>query len=153
MLTDLETIAKSVRKRIFQFKTKAKAGHLASCLSCVDIAVSLYRDAPLAARHGKYPPARGGETAGNTGVHVLGLYRNLHRRLGGRGAGQVPAPVLPRRGQGWTGDRAGATVSRSMGPEDSDGRRPLGRGDPHPAGRAGSDLPAVNPRIRFIDDP
>jgi len=41
---ELEKIAKSVRKRIFEFKTKSGAGHLASCLSSVDIAVSLYYD-------------------------------------------------------------------------------------------------------------
>ena len=36
--------AKSVRKRIFKFKTESRYGHLASCLSCVDIMVSLYFD-------------------------------------------------------------------------------------------------------------
>ena len=41
---NLSEKAKSVRKRIFEFKTKSKYGHLASCLSCVDIAVSLYFD-------------------------------------------------------------------------------------------------------------
>lgn len=41
---ELEQRAKSVRKRIFQFKTKTGAGHLASCLSCVDIVASLYYD-------------------------------------------------------------------------------------------------------------
>ena len=40
----LEEIAKSVRKRIFKFKTKSGYGHLASCLSCVDILASLYYD-------------------------------------------------------------------------------------------------------------
>ena len=40
----LEKNAKSVRKRIFEFKTRTKFGHLASCLCCVDILVSLYRD-------------------------------------------------------------------------------------------------------------
>ena len=40
----LETLAKSVRKRIFKFKTKSGYGHLASCLSCVDIVSSLYYD-------------------------------------------------------------------------------------------------------------
>ena len=40
----LEENAKSVRKRIFEFKTRTKFGHLASCLCCVDILVSLYRD-------------------------------------------------------------------------------------------------------------
>ena len=41
---DLEKAAKSVRKRIFEFKTRTKAGHLASCLSSVDILISLYFD-------------------------------------------------------------------------------------------------------------
>lgn len=41
---ELMKIAKSVRKRIFEFKTKSGSGHLASCLSCVDILVSLYFD-------------------------------------------------------------------------------------------------------------
>jgi len=41
---DLAKKAKSVRKRIFEFKTKSGYGHLASCLSCVDILVSLYHD-------------------------------------------------------------------------------------------------------------
>ncbi len=40
----LEEKAKSVRRRIFDFKTKTGAGHLASCLSCVDLMVSLYLD-------------------------------------------------------------------------------------------------------------
>ena len=40
----LEKIAKSVRRRIFKFKTDAGTGHLASCLSPVDILVSLYYD-------------------------------------------------------------------------------------------------------------
>jgi len=40
----LEKIAKSARKRIFNFKTKSGYGHLASCLSCVDILTSLYFD-------------------------------------------------------------------------------------------------------------
>jgi len=40
----LERLAKSVRKDIFQFKTKTGNGHLASCLCTVDIAVSLYYD-------------------------------------------------------------------------------------------------------------
>lgn len=40
----LDKIAKSVRKRIFKFKTKSGKGHLASCLSTVDILVSLYFD-------------------------------------------------------------------------------------------------------------
>lgn len=42
--TELEQKAKSVRKRIFEFKTRTGAGHLASCLSCVDIVASLYYD-------------------------------------------------------------------------------------------------------------
>lgn len=41
---ELERIAKSVRKRIFQFTTKSGFGHLASSLSCVDILTSLYYD-------------------------------------------------------------------------------------------------------------
>lgn len=41
---ELEKIAKSVRKRIFQFTTKTGWGHLASSLSCVDILASLYYD-------------------------------------------------------------------------------------------------------------
>ena len=41
---ELEENARSVRKRIFEFKTRTKFGHLASCLCCVDILVSLYRD-------------------------------------------------------------------------------------------------------------
>ena len=41
---ELKTIAKSVRKRIFNFKTRSGIGHLASCLSNVDILVSLYCD-------------------------------------------------------------------------------------------------------------
>ena len=40
----LEKISKSVRRRIFNFKTKSGIGHLASCLSNVDILVSLYND-------------------------------------------------------------------------------------------------------------
>ena len=41
---ELQKISKSVRKRIFNFKTKTGIGHLASCLSNVDILVSLYND-------------------------------------------------------------------------------------------------------------
>lgn len=41
---ELEQKAKSVRKRLFAFKTRTGAGHLASCLSCVDIVASLYYD-------------------------------------------------------------------------------------------------------------
>mgnify|MGYP005813085089 CR=1 FL=1 len=40
----LEELAKSARKKIFRFKTKSGYGHLASCLSCVDILASLYYD-------------------------------------------------------------------------------------------------------------
>lgn len=40
----LEEKSKYVRREIFNFKTKSKVGHLASCLSCVDIVVSLYYD-------------------------------------------------------------------------------------------------------------
>lgn len=40
----LEQYAKSVRKRIFQFKVKSRYGHLVTCLSVVDILVSLYKD-------------------------------------------------------------------------------------------------------------
>ena len=43
-MTVLEEKAQSVRRRIFDFKTKTGAGHLASCLSCVDLIVSLYCD-------------------------------------------------------------------------------------------------------------
>lgn len=42
--TELEKIAKSVRKEIFKFKTRTGNGHLASCLSTVDVIVSLYYD-------------------------------------------------------------------------------------------------------------
>lgn len=44
MSKKLENIAKSVRRRLFDFKTKSGAGHLASSLSVVDILVSLYFD-------------------------------------------------------------------------------------------------------------
>jgi transketolase len=40
----LEQKAKWVRKEIFKFKTKTGIGHLASCLSCVDLVVSLFYD-------------------------------------------------------------------------------------------------------------
>lgn len=43
-MENLKEKAQSVRRRIFDFKTKSGAGHLASCLSCVDIMVSLYCD-------------------------------------------------------------------------------------------------------------
>jgi len=49
----LEQIAKSVRKRIFEFKTKSGHGHLASCLSLVDILVSLYHDDETLFEHKK----------------------------------------------------------------------------------------------------
>jgi len=41
---ELKIKAKSVRKRIFDFKTRSGVGHLASCLSIVDALVSLYHD-------------------------------------------------------------------------------------------------------------
>ena len=41
---NLEKIAKSVRRRIFKFKTETGKGHLASCLSLVDLLVSMYYD-------------------------------------------------------------------------------------------------------------
>lgn len=41
---ELERVAKSVRRRIFEFKTKSGVGHLATCLSTVDILVSMYFD-------------------------------------------------------------------------------------------------------------
>ncbi len=40
----LEKIAKSVRKSIFEFKTRDGIGHLHTALSCVDILVSLFYD-------------------------------------------------------------------------------------------------------------
>ena len=43
-VSKLENYAKTVRRRIFDFKTKTATGHLASSLSCVDILVSLYKD-------------------------------------------------------------------------------------------------------------
>jgi transketolase len=45
--------AKFVRQRIFEFKTRSKFGHLASCLSCVDILVSLYYDKQTCFNHNK----------------------------------------------------------------------------------------------------
>ena len=48
---DLEQVAKSVRKRIFGFKTKSGKGHLASCLSTVDILVSMYYDEETSFSH------------------------------------------------------------------------------------------------------
>jgi len=50
-ISKLEELAKSVRKRIFNFKTKSGYGHLASCLSCVDIVASLYYDDDTAFNH------------------------------------------------------------------------------------------------------
>ena len=47
----LKQIAKSVRKRIFEFKTKSGKGHLASCLSTVDILVSMYYDGETSFNH------------------------------------------------------------------------------------------------------
>ena len=44
MNEELKTIAKSVRRRLFDFKTSSGIGHLASSLSIVDILVSLYYD-------------------------------------------------------------------------------------------------------------
>jgi len=40
----LKAKAKSVRQRIFDFKTTSGKGHLASCLSLVDVLVSMYCD-------------------------------------------------------------------------------------------------------------
>ena len=40
----LEEYALKVRREVFKFKTHTGIGHLASCLSCVDIVVSLYKD-------------------------------------------------------------------------------------------------------------
>jgi len=48
---ELNKKAKQIRKNIFQFKTQSGAGHLASCLSCVDIATSLYYDNKTAFDH------------------------------------------------------------------------------------------------------
>jgi transketolase len=44
MNEELKNIAKSVRRRIFDFKTSSGVGHLASSLSTVDILVSLHYD-------------------------------------------------------------------------------------------------------------
>jgi transketolase len=44
MNDDLIKIAKSVRRRIFDFKTSSGSGHLASSLSVVEILVSMYCD-------------------------------------------------------------------------------------------------------------
>jgi len=43
-ISDLDKYAKEVRRSIFNFKTSSGFGHLASCLSPVDILVSLYFD-------------------------------------------------------------------------------------------------------------
>ena len=43
-MLELNNIGKQVRKEIFEFKTNSGVGHLHSCLSCVDILVSLYYD-------------------------------------------------------------------------------------------------------------
>jgi|688.fasta_scaffold74734_2 transketolase len=42
--SELERLAKSFRKDIFEFKTNSGFGHLASSLSCVEILVSLFFD-------------------------------------------------------------------------------------------------------------
>lgn len=44
MNEELKIVAKSVRRRIFEFKTSSGVGHLASSLSVVDMLVSLYYD-------------------------------------------------------------------------------------------------------------
>ena len=51
--TELEKIAKSVRKEVFKFKTRTGNGHLASCLSTVDVIVSLYYDKQTPFDHNK----------------------------------------------------------------------------------------------------
>jgi transketolase len=51
--TELEKIAKSVRKEIFKFKTRTGNGHLASCLSPVEVVVSLYYDSKTTFDHKK----------------------------------------------------------------------------------------------------
>jgi transketolase len=43
-IEQLALIAKDVRREIFRFKTSSGYGHLASCLSCVDILTSIYMD-------------------------------------------------------------------------------------------------------------
>lgn len=43
-IQNLQEKAKYVRRELFDFKTTSKVGHLASCLSCVDILVSMYYD-------------------------------------------------------------------------------------------------------------
>ena len=44
-IEELQAKAKYVRRELFDFKTRSKVGHLATCLSSVDILVSLYYDA------------------------------------------------------------------------------------------------------------
>ena len=51
--TKLEKIAKSVRKSIFEFKTRDGIGHLHTALSCVDILVSLFYDEETTFDHEK----------------------------------------------------------------------------------------------------
>lgn len=51
--TQLEKIAKSVRKTIFEIKTRDGIGHLHSSLSCVDILVSLFYDEKTTFDHEK----------------------------------------------------------------------------------------------------
>lgn len=43
--------AKNCRREIFKFKTSSGTGHLASCLSCVDIVISLYYDQEVSFDH------------------------------------------------------------------------------------------------------
>ncbi len=45
--------AKYIRREIFKFKTSSGVGHLASCLSCVDIVTSLYYDKNVLFDHNK----------------------------------------------------------------------------------------------------
>ena len=49
----LKEYAKYVRQNVFKFKTETGIGHLASCLSCVDIVVSLYKDKRTLFNHEK----------------------------------------------------------------------------------------------------
>jgi transketolase len=51
--TELEKIAKSVRKEIFKFKTRDGIGHLHTSLSCVDMLVSLFYDEKTIFNHKK----------------------------------------------------------------------------------------------------
>lgn len=41
-MTDLEAMAKKVRRRIIEIAYETQAAHIGSCLSCVDILVALY---------------------------------------------------------------------------------------------------------------